>query len=122
MARRASDEPASRSRRASSPSRCRLDIGVGRGNRPAEFTAYHVPQQENRERFDEAVDIMLRAWTEERFSHEGRFFKIGGAGGVPKPRRQPHPPVHQVGGRGDGGESPAAPGWARADSTLTGPG
>src|SRR5712692_1216521 len=49
-------------------SRGRLDIGVGRGNRPAEFKGYHVPQQENRARFDEAVDIMLRAWTEDRFS------------------------------------------------------
>src|SRR5437660_1546657 len=57
----------------------RLDVGVGRGNRPAEFKGYHVPQQENRERFDEAVDIMLKAWTEERFSFDGRFFTIGDA-------------------------------------------
>ena len=42
-------------------------MGVGRGNRPAEFKGYHVPQQENRERFDEAVDILIKAWTEERF-------------------------------------------------------
>src|SRR5262245_58716540 len=32
----------------------RLDVGVGRGNRPAELTGYHVPQQENRDRCDEA--------------------------------------------------------------------
>jgi alkanesulfonate monooxygenase SsuD/methylene tetrahydromethanopterin reductase-like flavin-dependent oxidoreductase (luciferase family) len=42
----------------------RLDVGVGRGNRPAEFAGYQVPQQENRERFDEACDILLKAWTE----------------------------------------------------------
>src|SRR5256885_13499787 len=42
-------------------SRGRLDIGVGRGNPPAEFKGYHVPQQENRARFYEAVGITLRA-------------------------------------------------------------
>ena len=52
-------------------SKGRLDVGVGRGNRPAEFKGYHVPQQENRERFDETIDIMLKAWTEERFTHAG---------------------------------------------------
>jgi len=41
----------------------RLDVGVGRGTRPAEFRGYRVPQEEGRERFDEAVEIMQRAWT-----------------------------------------------------------
>ena len=31
----------------------RLDVGVGRGNRPVEFEGYRVPQIESRERFDE---------------------------------------------------------------------
>ena len=35
-----------------------------------------MPQEESRERFDEAVEIMQRAWTEERFSYDGRFFKV----------------------------------------------
>src|SRR6184192_2007927 len=52
----------------------RLDVGVGLGNRPAEFAGYRVPQQESRERFDETVDVMQRGWTEERFSYHGRFF------------------------------------------------
>src|SRR5437867_4236241 len=30
----------------------RMDVGVGRGNRPVEFEGYRVPQIENRERFD----------------------------------------------------------------------
>src|SRR5205085_7812588 len=63
----------------------RLDVGVGRGNRPAEFTGYRVPQVESRERFDEAVHIMTRAWTEERFAFDGRFFKIPEVRVIPKP-------------------------------------
>src|ERR1700682_293057 len=66
-------------------SRGRLDIGVGRGNRPAEVHGYQRPQQENRARFDEAVDIMLRAWTEDRFSYNGQFFTIKDARVIPKP-------------------------------------
>lgn len=58
-------------------SRGRLDVGVGRGNRPAEFAGYRVPQEESRERFDEAVEVLRRAWTEERFSYAGRFFLRG---------------------------------------------
>src|SRR5438094_205781 len=46
-------------------SRGRLDMGVGRGNRPTEFRGYQVPQQESRERFEEAVDILMHAWNEE---------------------------------------------------------
>src|SRR5919205_2797795 len=45
-------------------SRGRLDVGVGRGNRPAEFRGYNVPQQENRERFEEAVGVFKPPWTE----------------------------------------------------------
>src|SRR4030095_11226272 len=98
-----------------------LDIGVGRGHRPGDFRGDHVPQQENRERFDEAVDVMLRAWTEERFSHDGRFFTIGEARVIPKPWQRPHPPIDQVCGSGDGIESSAARGWPMLNSLLTGP-
>ena len=102
-------------------SKGRLDVGVGRGNRPAEFRGYHVPQQENRERFDEAVDIMLRAWTEERFAHAGRFVTVGEARLIPKPWQRPHPPIYQVCGSDDGIESSAARGWPMLNSILTGP-
>ncbi len=102
-------------------SKGRLDIGVGRGNRPAEFKGYHVPQQENRERFDEAVDIMLRAWTEDRFSYQGRFFTIEDARVIPKPVQRPHPMIYQVCGSDDGIESTASRGWPMLNSILTGP-
>jgi alkanesulfonate monooxygenase SsuD/methylene tetrahydromethanopterin reductase-like flavin-dependent oxidoreductase (luciferase family) len=102
-------------------SKGRLDIGVGRGNRPAEFKGYHIPQQENRERFDEAVDIMLKAWTEERFSYDGRFFTVKDARVIPKPVQRPHPMIYQVCGSDSGVESTAARGWPMLNSILTGP-
>jgi alkanesulfonate monooxygenase SsuD/methylene tetrahydromethanopterin reductase-like flavin-dependent oxidoreductase (luciferase family) len=98
----------------------RLDVGVGRGNRPAEFTGYRVPQVESRERFDEAVEIMVRAWTEERFVFDGRFFKIPEVRVIPKPLQRPHPPLYQVCVSPDGIENTALRGWPMLNSLLYG--
>jgi alkanesulfonate monooxygenase SsuD/methylene tetrahydromethanopterin reductase-like flavin-dependent oxidoreductase (luciferase family) len=99
----------------------RLDVGVGRGNRPAEFAGYRVPQEENRERFDETVEIVRRAWTEERVSFRGRFFSVDDVRVIPKPVQQPHPPLFQVCVSKDGIENTALRGWPMLNSVLTGP-
>jgi alkanesulfonate monooxygenase SsuD/methylene tetrahydromethanopterin reductase-like flavin-dependent oxidoreductase (luciferase family) len=99
----------------------RLDVGVGRGNRPAEFAGYRVPQQESRERFDETVDVMQRAWTEERFSYRGRFFTFDDVRVIPKPVQRPHPPLYQVCVTKDGIENTALRGWPMLNSVLFGP-
>jgi alkanesulfonate monooxygenase SsuD/methylene tetrahydromethanopterin reductase-like flavin-dependent oxidoreductase (luciferase family) len=71
----------------------RLDVGVGRGNRPAEFAGYRVPQIESRDRFDEVVEVLRLAWTQERFAFHGRFFDFDDVRVIPKPLQQPHPPL-----------------------------
>jgi alkanesulfonate monooxygenase SsuD/methylene tetrahydromethanopterin reductase-like flavin-dependent oxidoreductase (luciferase family) len=45
----------------------RLEFGVGRGAAPVYFSGYNVPQHETRERFAEALAIICRAWTSERW-------------------------------------------------------
>jgi alkanesulfonate monooxygenase SsuD/methylene tetrahydromethanopterin reductase-like flavin-dependent oxidoreductase (luciferase family) len=102
-------------------SKGRLDVGVGRGNRPAEFAGYRVPQQESRERFDETVDVMQLAWTEERFSYRGRFFQFDDVRVIPKPVQRPHPPLYQVCVTKDGIENTALRGWPMLNSVLFGP-
>ncbi|HJV54560.1 MAG TPA: LLM class flavin-dependent oxidoreductase [Methylomirabilota bacterium] len=101
-------------------SRGRLDVGVGRGNRPSEFIGYRVPQVESRERFDEAVQILQRAWTEERFSYDGRYFKIPEVRVIPKPLQRPHPPLYQVCVSPDSIEGTALRGWPMLNSLLFG--
>src|SRR6185436_12214724 len=98
----------------------RLDVGVGRGNRPAEFRGYNVPQQENRDRFDEAVDIIQQAWTEESFTYRGRFFTVVDAHVQPKPMQRPHPPLYQVCASTESMEATAARGWPMLNSVLRG--
>ena len=41
----------------------RVNWGAGRGFDPVEFAAFKVPIEESREYFQEAVDIVLAAWT-----------------------------------------------------------
>ena len=70
----------------------RLECGVGRGH----AWLYHglgIPITESKARYEEALEILLRAWTEERFSYQGRFWQIHNARVVPRPLQKPHPPI-----------------------------
>src|SRR6266702_3701525 len=49
----------------------RLISGFARGI-PREYKVYNVPLTESRARFDEAWEIIRRAWTEEVFDFEGQ--------------------------------------------------
>src|SRR5579863_7897436 len=41
----------------------RVDFGVGKGYRQAEFDGFCIPIAEANERFDEAMEIIRKAWT-----------------------------------------------------------
>ena len=71
----------------------RLDFGIGRSGFPRAYAGYGIPYEESRERFQEALDVILKAWTQERFSHAGKYFTCHDLGVVPRPYQQPHPPI-----------------------------
>jgi alkanesulfonate monooxygenase SsuD/methylene tetrahydromethanopterin reductase-like flavin-dependent oxidoreductase (luciferase family) len=71
----------------------RINWGAGRGFDPREFAVFGVPPAESAERFREAVEIVLAAWTRERLSFEGRFHRYEDVEVLPKPRQKPHPPT-----------------------------
>ena len=71
----------------------RLEFGVGRGTAPIHYAGYDVPQEESRERFEEALDFILQAWTHETFSFQGKFFRARELTVIPRPVQTPHPPV-----------------------------
>jgi alkanesulfonate monooxygenase SsuD/methylene tetrahydromethanopterin reductase-like flavin-dependent oxidoreductase (luciferase family) len=72
----------------------RLDFGVGKGYRHAEFASFCIPQQEADERFDEGLEVILKSWTsEERFSHHGRFWRFENIIVEPPTAQKPHPPI-----------------------------
>jgi alkanesulfonate monooxygenase SsuD/methylene tetrahydromethanopterin reductase-like flavin-dependent oxidoreductase (luciferase family) len=71
----------------------RLEFGVGRGTAPIHYLGYNVPQEESRERFAEALEVILQAWTSERLSYQGKYFHAEDLPVVPKPVQKPHPPI-----------------------------
>jgi alkanesulfonate monooxygenase SsuD/methylene tetrahydromethanopterin reductase-like flavin-dependent oxidoreductase (luciferase family) len=73
----------------------RLNFGVGRGIIPKHFEGFRVPPQESLARYEEALEIIRRAWTHERFSYEGRFWQIPELSLSPKPLQKPHPPIYR---------------------------
>jgi alkanesulfonate monooxygenase SsuD/methylene tetrahydromethanopterin reductase-like flavin-dependent oxidoreductase (luciferase family) len=73
-------------------SRGRIISGFARGV-PREYNVYNVSMAESRARFEEAVDIILKAWTEPVFSHQGKFWKFQDIAIWPRPYQQPRPPI-----------------------------
>jgi alkanesulfonate monooxygenase SsuD/methylene tetrahydromethanopterin reductase-like flavin-dependent oxidoreductase (luciferase family) len=71
----------------------RLIFGVGRSGFAHTYQAYGIPYEESRERFAETLEIVKRAWTEERFSYRGKYFSCEEVVLVPKPRQKPYPPI-----------------------------
>jgi len=71
----------------------RVDLGVGRGYQPVEFAGFEVDATRSREMFREAVDVIRKAWTEERFTYEGEFYRVRDLRVRPKPVQKPHPPM-----------------------------
>lgn len=71
----------------------RVDLGVGRGLIPKHFEGFPIPPDETRARMNEGIDVVLKAWTQETFSHDGEFFNYPELSVSPRPIQQPHPPL-----------------------------
>ena len=84
----------------------RLEFGIGLGNTPLDYQVYGVPREESRMRFEEAAQVIIKAWTNERFSHAGRFWCFEDVAVYPRPVQRPHPPIWVA------GHSKESLGWA----------
>ena len=71
----------------------RFELGVGRSGFQVAYEGYGIPYGESRDRFWEALDVITKAWTMDRFSHEGRFYSYDNVCLVPKPLQSQHPPI-----------------------------
>jgi alkanesulfonate monooxygenase SsuD/methylene tetrahydromethanopterin reductase-like flavin-dependent oxidoreductase (luciferase family) len=75
-------------------SRGRLDLGVGKGYRHSEFKGFQIAPEDAEARFEEALEVMMRAWNaRERFSYKGRFWHFEDIVVEPPPAQKPHPPL-----------------------------
>lgn len=72
----------------------RVDLGVGKGYRHSEFRGFDVDQREADPRFEEALAVLLRAWsTRQRFSHRGTYWTFEDIVVEPPPVQSPRPPI-----------------------------
>jgi len=74
-------------------SRGRILSGFARGV-PREYKVYATPMSESRARFEEAIEVILKAWTKDVFSHEGKFWTFKDISIWPRCYQQPHPPIY----------------------------
>lgn len=70
----------------------RVISGFARGI-PREYQVHNVPLADSRARFEEAYEIVTRAWTEDVFSYSGRFWSYKDVSIWPRPVQRPHPPI-----------------------------
>ncbi len=71
----------------------RLEFGTGRSGTRTELEGFGINPPETRPMWEEALEVVVGAWTEEEFAHEGKYFKLPPRGVVPKPVQSPHPPL-----------------------------
>jgi natural product biosynthesis luciferase-like monooxygenase protein len=71
----------------------RLDAGFGRAFLPKEFEVFGVTMDESRPRMEEAIGAIRRLWTEERVTHQGRYWSFEDVRLMPRVVQKPHPPV-----------------------------
>ncbi len=71
----------------------RFEFGVGRSGNVRAYDIMGIDYGESKERFQEALDIILLAWSGETFSYEGKYNTITNASISPLPYQDPHPKV-----------------------------
>src|ERR1700761_144961 len=72
----------------------RFDFGIGKGYRHSEFTGFCIPSEEAEERFEEGLEVILKAWTSEgRFSHHGKFWNFENIVVEPASAQRPRPAI-----------------------------
>ena len=74
----------------------RFNFGIGAGYQRQEFDGLGVDMDESRDRFKEAIDVIIKAWTEERLTYHGKFTNVDDLLVMPKPLQKPHPPIFQA--------------------------
>ncbi|MGW1945758.1 TIGR03619 family F420-dependent LLM class oxidoreductase [Streptomyces sp. NPDC001939] len=77
----------------------RLDVGIGQGWLPEEFTATGVPAGRRGAGFEEHIAAMRACWGPDPVRYEGKFYRIPPATVGPKPVNGPLPLVIGAGAR-----------------------
>src|SRR6266404_6886515 len=73
----------------------RLIVGLGRGSsyNIYDYQGFGIDHHEAQERLDEAEEILVKAWTGDKFTHQGKHWNLDVPMLRPRPYTKPHPPI-----------------------------
>jgi alkanesulfonate monooxygenase SsuD/methylene tetrahydromethanopterin reductase-like flavin-dependent oxidoreductase (luciferase family) len=71
----------------------RVEFGSGRGSGAMEWGGFETEEPETKANWEEALYAILAMWKTDRFSWDGKAFKIPERNVIPKPVQKPHPPL-----------------------------
>jgi len=72
----------------------RVDAGIGKGYRMKEFEGFSISMDEADARFEECLEVMLKAWTSDTpWSHQGTYWQYNEVVVAPPSTQQPHPQI-----------------------------
>ena len=80
----------------------RLNVGLGRGV-PRDDLKHGLDRDTAQARFEEGIDLLRRAWTEDSFTYSGKAWSYVDITCRPRPLQKPHPPIYY------GATSPESP-------------
>lgn len=88
----------------------RLNVGVGRGV-PKDDMKHRLDRDTAQARFEEGIEILMRAWTGETFSYSGKAWAYEEISCRPQPLQKPHPPIYYGASAPDSAAMVARRGW-----------
>ncbi len=71
----------------------RMELGTGRSTTSQELDGFTVDYDRTRQEVREALDIIVKAWTDDILEYNGKLIKVPPRRVVPKPIQKPHPPL-----------------------------
>jgi alkanesulfonate monooxygenase SsuD/methylene tetrahydromethanopterin reductase-like flavin-dependent oxidoreductase (luciferase family) len=71
----------------------RVELGTGRSTTAQELDGFSVDYDRTRAEVREALEIIVKAWTDDILEFDGKLMKIPPRRVVPKPIQKPHPPM-----------------------------
>lgn len=78
----------------------RVRLGAALGYVPDEFRAFGVERRHRASIFEEAIEVIRKAWSPSAIQHEGRHWQLPNVEVHPKPLQQGGPPIY-IGGRSE---------------------
>ncbi len=91
--------------------RGRFDFGIGKGVRPGEFVKLGLSFDEATAMTEEAIDVLLKVWTQDTAAHDGHNWRFPELSLRPRVFQRPHPPLHMVASRPASAARVGARGW-----------